>query len=56
MPVPPRPWHSSGPCSDNLIAKDHRNSLVLIMRLGHGAIRVGVERETVGFVPPFFQS
>jgi hypothetical protein len=41
MLAPPRPGRLSGPYGDNLIAKDHRDSLVPILHLGHGALRVG---------------
>jgi hypothetical protein len=53
MLAPPRPRHLSGPCGDNLIAKDHKDSLVPILHLGHGALRVGSDRRTI---PLFFQS
>jgi hypothetical protein len=52
MLAPPRPARLSGPCGDNLIAKDHRDSLVLILHLGSGALQVGSDRKT-SFLPIF---
>jgi hypothetical protein len=46
MLAPPRPGCLSGPCGDNLIAKDHRDSLVLILHPGRGALRVGLDHGT----------
>jgi hypothetical protein len=52
-------WHHLDPgislalVGDSLIAKDHRDSLVLILHLGREALRVGSDR---GTVPLFFQS
>jgi hypothetical protein len=52
MLAPPRPGRLSGPCGDNLITKDHRDRLVLILHLGHGALQVGSDRGT-SFLPIF---